>query len=388
MISYGKQFVDQPDIDAVVNVLKGDWLTQGSSVETFENDLKNYFGARHACAVANGTAALHLTGLALEWEPDDIVITSPITFLATANCIVYVGATPDFADIDPVTYTIDPNMLEEKIKAHQLKGKKVKAVIGVDYAGHPCDWKALREIADKYDLQLVNDNCHSLGASYFDDKQYAVQYADVAVQSYHPVKHITTGEGGSVLTNNPEIDERVRRFSTHGMTKDPDLLLNNDGPWYYEMNEVGYNYRITDFQCALGSSQLKKMEGFIDKRREIASKYNEAFANIDFLIIPQLHSLVQHAYHLYPLQINFEKLAINKQEFFKEMKASGINLQVHYLPIYRQPFYQKNFGYKSGDYPVAEKFYDRAVSIPIYPSLTNAEVEKVVEKIIGFVGLY
>jgi dTDP-4-amino-4,6-dideoxygalactose transaminase len=215
MITYGKQSIDQCDIDSVIEVLKGNWLTPGPAVEIFENNLMNYFGSNHACAVANGTAALHLTGLALGWQAEDIVITTPITFLATANCIVYAGATPDFVDIDPVTYTIDPNLVEKKVKFYQSKGKKVKAIIGVDYAGHPCDWKSLRTIADKYDLQLVNDNCHALGASYFGDKQYAVEFADVVTQSYHPVKHITTGEGGAVLTKgsnftNPRYDQGSR----------------------------------------------------------------------------------------------------------------------------------------------------------------------------------
>jgi len=388
MISYGKQFIDQSDIDAVVKVLKGDWLTQGPIVQKFENDLKSYFGAKYCCAVSNGTAALHLTGLALGWKPGDIVITSPITFLASANCIVYAGATPDFVDIDPLTYIIDPNLVEDKVKTYQSQGKKIKAVIGVDYAGHPCDWKALREIADKYDLQLVNDNCHAMGASYFDDKQYAVKYADVITQSYHPVKHITTGEGGAILTNDPLIDEKIRRLSTHGMTKDSNVLENNDGPWYYEMHEVGYNYRITDFQCALGSSQLKKLDLFVEKRRVIATNYDQMFADIDTFTIPKSRNLMDHAYHLYPLQINFEELNLTKSEFFEKMGKVRINLQVHYIPVHLQPFYKKRYGFNVGDYPLAEKFYDRAVSIPIYPSLTDAEVEKVVENIIDFVELH
>ena len=386
MISYGKQSIDQSDIDAVVEVLKGNWLTQGPEIETFENNLKDYFGSIHTCAIANGTAALHLTGLALGWQPGDVVITSSITFLATANCIVYSGATPDFVDIDPVSYTIDPNRVEDKIKAYQLQGIKVKAVIGVDYAGHPCNWKALRKIADKYCLQLVNDNCHALGASYFDDKQYAVKYADVVTQSYHPVKHITTGEGGSVLTNDPAIDEKVRCLRTHGITKDIDQLKNNDGPWYFEMRELGYNYRITDFQCALGSNQLKKLDCYVQKRREIAKKYDETFSNADNLIIPDAHRSIGHAYHLYLLQISFDKLTITKHEFFKKMKQAGINLQVHYIPIHLQPFYQKKYKFNPGDFPVSENFYRNEVSLPIYPDLSTDDVALVLNSITGIIS--
>ena len=386
MISYGKQSIDQSDIDAIVKVLKGDWLTQGPAIKTFENDIKDYFGSNYACAVANGTAALHLTGLALGWQKGDTIITTPITFLATANCIVYAGAIPDFVDINPISYTIDPNQVEEKIKTYQSNGNKVKAVIGVDYAGQPCDWKALREIADKYDLQLVNDNCHSLGSSYFGDKKYAVKYADVVIQSYHAVKHITTGEGGSILTNNLEIDEKVRRLRTHGTIKNQKILEKNDGPWYYEMHEIGYNYRITDFQCALGSSQLKNLEMFIQKRREIAKKYNKSFSNIDSLKIPETHSFFYHAYHLYPLQINFEKLFLTKPEIFKKMKNTGINLQVHYIPVHLQPFYKKKYGFEQGDFPVSENFYRNEVSLPIYPGLSTDDVELVVKSILAIIS--
>ena len=268
-------------------------LTQGKAVDTFENDLKNYFCSKNACVVANGTAALHLTGLALGWRTGDVVITSPITFLSTANCIVYAGATPDFVDIDPVSYTVNPNKLEDRIKYYQSKGVKVKAVIGVDFAGHPCDWISLREIADKYDLQLVNDNCHAMGASYYGNKNYGLRYADVVTQSYHPVKNITTGEGGSVLTNDLEVDEKVRNFRAHGVIKSPEQLEKNDGPWYYEMKEVGYNYRITDFQCALGSSQIKKLDDFVQRRREIAGSYDLSFSIIDNLKIPITNNTIE-----------------------------------------------------------------------------------------------
>ena len=232
MISYGKQTVDQQDIDAVVNVLRSDWLTQGPAVKTFESDLRKYFGAKYASSVSNGTAALHLTGIALGWKPGDIIITVPITFLASANSIIFSGATPDFVDIDKETYTIDPKKLEAKILKYESQGKKVKAVIAVDYAGHPCDWKSLRKIADRFDIQLINDNCHAMGASYFGDKHYAVKYADIVTQSYHPVKNFTTGEGGAVLTNNSSYAKKIDILRTHGMTKDSSLLEKNDGPWH------------------------------------------------------------------------------------------------------------------------------------------------------------
>ena len=380
MISYGKQSIDQSDIDAVVEVLKADWLTQGPAVDTFENDLKSYFGAKHCCAISNGTAALHLTGLALGWQPGDIIITTPITFLATANCIVYAGATPDFVDIDPVSYTIDPNQVEDKVRYHKSKGNTVRAVIGVDFAGHPCDWKALRQIADKYDLQLVNDNCHALGASYFDEKQYAVKYADAVTQSYHPVKHITTGEGGAVLTNDSEIDEKVRQLRTHGISKKNSKF---NEPWYYEMRELGFNYRISDIQCALGSSQLKKLDNFINKRRDIAKKYKKSFSNNDILTVPDSIKEIEHAYHLYPLQIAFEKLRFSKIDLFNKMKEYGIKLQVHYIPIHLQQFYKKNYNFVEGDFPLAEKFYDKTVSIPLYPTITFEEVDRVTKNIQG-----
>ena len=299
MISYGKQSIDQSDIDSVVEILKGNWITQGPAVKNFEDELINYFGSNHACAVSNGTAALHLTGLALGWQAGDIVLTSPITFLATANCIVYAGATPDFVDIDPITYTIDPNQVEDKIKFYQSQGKKVKAVIGIDFAGHPCDWKALRSIADKYGLQLVNDNCHAMGAIYYGDKEYAGKYADVVTQSYHAVKHITTGEGGAVLTKDITIDEKVRCLRAHGMTKDSNKLEKIDGPWYYEMNEVGYNYRLTNLQSAIGLAQMEKIEFFVGRKLWIAEQYTKRLSSIENLQLPVEKDEALNSYWMY-----------------------------------------------------------------------------------------
>ncbi len=381
MISYGKQFIDQTDIDTVVEVLKGNWLTQGPKVEEFEHVLKNKFGAKYCCAVANGTAALHLAALALGWKPGDIVITSPITFLATVNSIVYAGATPDFVDIDPVSYTIDANQVEEKIKVYQSKGKNVKAVIGVDYAGHPCDWEALRSIADRYKIQLVNDNSHALGACYKGAHNYATKYANAVIQSFHPVKHITTGEGGAILTNDSRIDEKIRLLRTHGMTSNSNIMDKHDGQWYYEMVDLGYNYRITDFQCALGISQLDKLGNFIDRRKKIAQNYNEAFINDDRFIVPFVNSNVNHAYHLYPLQVRFDKTSVSRIQLFDEMMKINIKLQVHYIPVHLQPYYRKKFGFNENNFPIAEKFYLNEISLPVFFELSEKEISSLIEGI-------
>ncbi|MHB8853410.1 MAG: UDP-4-amino-4,6-dideoxy-N-acetyl-beta-L-altrosamine transaminase [Ignavibacteriaceae bacterium] len=383
--SYGRQTIDQDDIDAVVEVLKGDWLTQGPYVKKFEDALAAKLGAEYVTAVSNGTAGLHLIGLALGWQKGDIVLTTPITFLASANCILYCSATPDFVDIDPVSYTIDINKLEQKLKDYKVAGKKVKAVVAVDYAGHPCDWKNLKRLAEEFSFQLVNDNCHALGAEIHGDITYAVKYADVVNLSFHPVKHITTGEGGAVLTNNCELDEKIKILRTHGIVKDNSkfIMQNSEliGPWYFEMQELGFNYRITDFQCALGISQLKKLDYFVSKRNEIANFYDETFNNDERFIIPNVQKNLKHGYHLYPLQIKFENLKISKKGYFEKMRENNIGLQVHYIPIHLQPYYKNNFGFKEKDYATAESFYEREVSIPIYPTLQNEDIKYIVDKI-------
>lgn len=380
--SYGKQTIDDADIQSVVETLKSDWLTQGPTIQKFEQALNEKFGGKYASAVATGTAGLHLIAMGLGWKKDDIVITSPITFLASANCAVYVGATPDFADINESTYTIDPNELEWKLKQYSIRNRKVKAVVAVDYAGHPCDWDALKSLQDKYGFQLVNDYCHAPGAEYKDDFQYAAKYADAVNMSFHPVKHFTTGEGGAVLSNDESLDHRIKTLRSHGMTKDESILEKNDGPWYYEMHQVGFNYRITDFQCALGISQLKKIDRFIEKRRAIAKYYDDFFGKDERFIIPGVSEDYKHAYHLYPLQIKFDELNISKKVFFSKMKEKNILLQVHYVPVHLQPFYRNNFGFKHGDFPIAEIFYERELSIPMYPALLNEDLDYITRSIV------
>ena len=398
--SYGKQSIDNSDIAEVLKVLKTDWLTQGPKVQEFENRLGSKSGAKYVSAVSNGTAALHLAGLALGWKKNDIVITSPITFLASANCVLYSGATPDFVDIDENYYTIDVNKLEDKVRQYRKKNKRIKAVVAVDYAGQPCDWKGLRYLADKYGFQLVNDNCHALGAKYYGSEKYGVKYADIVCQSYHPVKHITTGEGGAVLTNDKLIDERVKILRSHGMVKTSSKFKiqsskfknkqlieeHTDEPWYYEMQMLGYNYRITDFQCALGISQLKRLDKFVEKRRQIAEYYDRVFKNDERFNTPIEMKNSDHSYHLYPLQINFKKVKKSKVQIFNDLKMEGINCQVHYIPVHLQPYYRDNFGFKRGDYPIAEKFYESEISIPMYPALMKKDLDyisKTINKVIN-----
>lgn len=371
MINYGKQFIDTADINAVVKVLKSSWLTQGPEVKKFEKKLNTFFGSKYSCVVSNGTAALHLTGLALGWKKGDIVLTSALTFLASANCILYSGAKPELIDINVSNYNIDIDKLEKKLKKIS---KKVVAIVATDYAGHPCNWIKLKKIAEKYKIKLINDNCHALGAKINKNKKYAIKYADIVTQSYHPVKHVTTGEGGAILSNDKKLIEKVKILRSHGVIKKKRF-----DPWYYEMQKLGYNYRLSDLQCALGISQLNKISKFIKRRREIAEIYNKAFSNDLRFKIPSIEKNYTHSYHLYPLQIKFKNLKITKKFLFKKMLKEKINLQVHYIPLHIQPYYKKNFNLKIGDFPSAEIFYKQEVSLPIYYSLKNNEINKVIK---------
>jgi len=384
VINYGKQYIDSSDIKAVNKVLKKNFLTQGPEVSRFEKRLKNYFGAKYCSVVSNGTAALHLVGIALNWKPGDIILTSTLSFLASSNCILYAGAKPEFVDINATNYNIDIHQLEKKIRYFKKKSKKVVAIIATDYAGYPCDWEKLREIALKYKLKLINDNCHSLGSKYKNNKNYAAMYANVVTHSYHPVKNITTGEGGAVLSNDRDIIKKIEILRSHGVVRNPKKMFNNHGPWYYEMQQLGFNYRLSDIQCALGISQLKKIDRFVKKRKEIAKIYDKAFSNDKRFIIHKSEKNYYHSYHLYPLQIKFDLLKISKKDLFKKMYNKGITLQVHYIPIHTQPYYKKRFKLKNGTFPISEKFYCNEVSLPVYYSLKKKQIYKVIKYIKEF----
>ena len=376
--SYGKQFIDEDDIQAVTKVMRSSWLTQGPMIEKFEQSLCDKFGFKYGTAVANGTAALHLASICLGCLKGDVVITSPLTFLATANSIIYTGSIPDFVDIDPISYTIDINKLEEKIKFYHKKGINIKGVIGVDYAGHPCDWENLRYLANKHEFHLIDDACHAIGAGYNNSIKYASKFADITIFSFHPVKHITTGEGGALMTNLELYNKRANRLRAHGITKDTSEMERQVGPWYYEMHELGFNFRLTDIQCALGISQMKKLDNFIKKRQNIALSYNKHLYNENIFTIPEIKKGVSHSYHLYPLQIKFDKIETTKKELFNKLMEQNIYCQVHYIPIHLQPYYKKNYGFKYGDFPVAEKFYKQEISIPMYPSLEIEDIDYIV----------
>ena len=376
MINYGKQYLDKKDISAVVKVLKSDWLTQGPKVQEFENYLKFFFGAKYCTTVSNGTAALHLAVKAMDWKKGDHIFTTPISFLATSNAILYAGAKPVFVDIDPNTFNIDVKKLEKKIKILKKQKKRLVGIIATDYAGQPCDWKALKFIGKKYNLKLINDNCHAIGASFYKNKKYACKYADIVTQSYHPVKNITTGEGGSILTNSKTLDSKIKLLRSHGVIKKKNKL-----PWSYEMQVLGFNYRLSDMNCALGVSQLKKVNKFIKKRQVIAKIYDKAFKNLKHIKVPAVKKNNTHAYHLYPLRINFRKIGVSKVKLFKILSKKNINLQVHYIPIFLQPFYKKNYKFSKNDLKKSIQFYEEEISLPIYYSLKNKDINYVIHQL-------
>jgi UDP-4-amino-4,6-dideoxy-N-acetyl-beta-L-altrosamine transaminase len=378
-IPYGKQSITQEDIKAVTETLQSDFLTQGPKITEFEKSFANYIGAKYAIAVSNGTAALHLAAMVLGVNENTNVITTPITFAASANCIRYCGGNVYFADIDPGTYLLDINKVEELIQSKP--NGFFQGIIPVDFAGRAVNLEAFRKLADKYKLWILEDACHAPGG-YFTDSNNVQQwcgnsqFAEAAIFSFHPVKLIACGEGGAITTNDERIYKKLLLLRTHGITKDPALMVENHGEWYYEMQELGYNYRLTDFQAALGLSQLNRAEAGLERRNAIARTYAEAFKDFD-KIIGQSGFIKGHAYHLYIIEVG------DRKGLYNYLRSKNIFVQVHYIPVHRLPYYQ-SLGWKQGDFPISENFYNSCLSLPMFPTLTVDEQQYVIDQIKAF----
>lgn len=370
-IPYGKQYIDEEDIQAVIDVLQSDYLTTGPNIAEFEKKFAYYVGAKYAVAISNGTAALHASCHVAGISDGDEVITTPMTFAASSNAIVYCGGKPVFADIDEKTYNINPKEIRKKITS------KTKAIIPVHYTGQPCKMDEIHQIAKEYNLIVIEDLTHALGAEYKGKKIGSISH--MTTFSFHPVKHITTGEGGMVTTNDESIYKELLLFRSHGITRDVDMLNNKDeGAWYYEQLKLGYNYRMTDFQCALGISQLKKLDNFIFKRKKIINMYNEAFKNIKGITIPYQEEELDSSWHLYVIQIDNKILNKDRKEIFNILRNAGIGVNVHYIPVYYFPYY-KQLGYEKGLCPKAEALYERIITLPLFPSMSYSDVEYVID---------
>ncbi len=371
-IPYGRQSIDEEDIQAIIDVLHSDYLTTGPKVAEFERKVADYVGAKYAVAVSNGTAALHIACLAAGISKGDEVITTPVTFAASSNCVLYCGGIPVFADIDADTYNIRPQEIEQKITG------KTKAIIPVHYTGQPCDMEAITAIARKHNLLVIEDAAHALGASYKGKRIGSI--SDMTCFSFHPVKPITTGEGGMVVTDNEGLYKKLILFRSHGITRDGELMTENQGDWYYQQLELGYNYRITDISCALGCSQMDKLDSFLEKRKEIAYRYDKAFKDVEGIKIPQQMENCSSGWHLYMIQVLNKK----RKEVFEYLRAAGIGVNVHYIPVYQHPYY-RNHGYSGCCLPNAESFYERAISLPVYPALTAEQQQYIINKVIEVV---
>lgn len=366
MIPYGKQTIEQDDIQAVVDVLQSDFLTTGPKIAEFEQTVADYVGAKYAVAISNGTSALHAACFAAGIGPGDEVITTPLTFAASANCVLYCGGTPVFADVDPKTYNIDPEDIRRKIT------DRTKAIIAVHLAGQPCDMDAIHSIAREHGLIVIEDGAHALGSVYKGKKVGSL--SDMTTFSFHPVKPITTGEGGMIVTDNEEFYKRMVLFRSHGITRDDSMMTRNDGPWFYQQFDLGYNYRITDIQCALGCSQMKKLDRFLARRKEIVARYNEAFADCDNIITPYQLSDTESGWHLYIVQVK----NCDRRQVFENMREKGIGVNVHYIPVYMHPYYQEH-GYENVHCANAEEIYSHIISLPLYPGLTFEQQDYVID---------
>ena len=366
-LPYGRQSISEADIEAVVAVLRSDWLTTGPNVAAFEGKIAAAAGTEHAVAVSSGTAALHAAMAAINIQSGDEVIVAALTFAASANCVLYQGGTPVFADVDPATLTLDPASAAAQITP------QTRAIIAVDYAGHPADYAALRKIAREHNLILIDDACHAIGAQL--DGEPVGSLADLNTFSFHPVKHVTTGEGGAITTDNAEWAASMRHFRNHGITTDHHQR-EKSGSWFYEMTGLGYNYRITDFQCALGSSQIDQLADFITRRGRLAAMYDAALSERYDINVPNVRPNASHAYHLYPVLLNLETLRVDRRQVFEALRAEGIGVNVHYIPVYWHPYYEAR-GYTKGLCPVTEDAYMRLLSLPMFPEMTPADLEDV-----------
>lgn len=377
MIFYGKQSVNEKDIAAVEAVLRSDFLTQGPAIERFERRVADYCGAKYAVAVTNATSALHIACKAAGLSHGGTLWTSPITFVASANCGRYCGAKVDFVDIDDITYNMSADELERKIKT----GAKPDVVVPVHLCGQSCDMERIHALAEQYGFAVIEDASHALGATYKDTRVGSCVYSDMTVFSFHPVKIITTGEGGMVLTNSRELYEKLVLYRSHGITRDPaKMTRESDGPWYYQQIELGYNYRMTDIQAALGWSQMERLDTFVARRRELAKRYDELLARLP-LRTPKQSADTNSSWHIYVVRLDRTRVKKNKQELFEKMKLHGITLNLHYIPVHMQPYYQA-LGFRQGDFPVSERYYDESVTLPLYYELTNERQEEVVNALL------
>lgn len=377
MIYYGKQFIDEQDINAVVEVLKSDFLTQGPVIENFEKAVAEYCGVKYAVAVTNATSALHIACLAAGLDKGDILWTTPITFTASANCGRYCGADVDFVDIDDSTYNMSISALKEKLEKSKIKPK---VVIPVHLAGQSCEMQEIYDLSKQYGFTVIEDASHAIGADYKDTKVGCCKYSDMTVFSFHPVKIITTGEGGMVLTNSEELYKKLTLYRSHCITRDENLMTKEaDGPWYYQQIGLGFNYRMTELQAALGLSQLAKVDKFVARRRQLAERYNELLKDLP-LKVPYQNPDTDSSWHLYIIRVDFNKIKKTKKQIFAEMKAKGVCLNLHYIPVHTQPYYQ-NLGFKYGDFPVSEKYYKEAFTLPLYYSLTDEQQEYIVNSL-------
>ena len=383
MIPYGRQEITQVDIDAVVETLRSDFITQGPAVPRFEKAVEDYSGASHAIAVNSATSALHIACLALGVGEGDWLWTSPNTFVASANCGLYCGAKVDFVDIDPKTYNMSSALLKQKLKQAEKEGALPKVVVPVHFAGQSCEMQEIHKLGQQYGFKIIEDASHAIGGKYLGDPIGNCQYSDITVFSFHPVKIITTAEGGIATTNDGELAIKLQRLRSHGITRDPDSMTElSEGSWYYQQIELGFNYRMTDIQAALGYSQLQRLDQYIDRRHEIKKRYDLMLEELP-LILPWQHPDTYSAMHLYPIQVDPRYTSKTRKEVFERMRSAGIGVNVHYIPVNTQPFYKK-FGFGKGGFPNAEAYYDHALSLPMYPSLAEDQqfyVVDVLEKI-------